>query len=113
MHELSIATAVVETAVRHARSNGASGVARVDLLLGSLAGVEPDALSFCFPIAARRTLCEGAELHITIVPATGRCGRCRATTEVTDLLAPCPSCGEWPLAVEGGRQMQLQSLEVT
>ncbi len=113
MHELSIALSLVETAVRHAERHGARGVSRVHLILGSLSGVEPEALTFCFPVAARTTLCEGAELALTIVPATGTCPGCGTRSDVSDLLAPCPSCGAWPLAVEGGRDMRLESLEVT
>ena len=113
MHELSIATSLVDAAVRSASANGASRVVRLDVRLGSLAGVEPEALSFCFPIVARETLCEGAELRLRIVPAAGTCGRCATRTEVSDLLAPCPACGEWPLRIEGGREMQLESLEVS
>jgi hydrogenase nickel incorporation protein HypA/HybF len=113
MHELSIATSLVETAVRSAAANGASRVVGLRVRLGTLSGVEPEALSFCFPIVARETVCEGAELRLLIVPASGTCGKCGASTEVSDLLAPCPTCGEWPLRVEGGREMQLESLEVT
>jgi len=113
MHELSIATSLVETAVRSAESNGAQRVVGLDVRLGSLSGVEPEALSFCFPIAARETLCEGAELRLRIVPASGTCGKCGTQTDVSDLLAPCPACGDWPLRIEGGREMQLESLEVT
>jgi hydrogenase nickel incorporation protein HypA/HybF len=113
MHELSIATSLVETAARCAEANGASRVTGLNVRLGALSGVEPEALSFCFPIAARETPCEGAELKLEIVPAAGTCGKCGARTEVRDLLAPCPACGEWPLGVEGGREMQLTSLEVT
>ncbi|MBZ5639911.1 MAG: hydrogenase maturation nickel metallochaperone HypA [Acidobacteriia bacterium] len=113
MHELSIATGLVETAVRSAVANGASRVLRVNVRIGSLSGVEPEALSFCFPIAARETVCEGAELHLDMIPAAGTCPKCGARSEVRDLLVPCPGCGEWPLSVEGGREMQLESLEVT
>jgi len=113
MHELSIATSLVETAVRNAESNGARRVVGLDVRIGTLSGVEPEALSFCFPIAARETLCEGAELRLRIVPASGTCGKCGTQTDVSDLLAPCPACGDWPLRIEGGREMQLESLEVT
>jgi hydrogenase nickel incorporation protein HypA/HybF len=113
MHELSIATGLVETASRSAAENGASRVLHVYVRIGSLSGVEPEALSFCFPIAARETVCEGAELHLEMVPGAGTCAKCGTQAEVRDLLAPCPGCGEWPLRVEGGREMQLESLEVT
>jgi hydrogenase nickel incorporation protein HypA/HybF len=88
-------------------------VLRVYVRIGSLSGVEPESLAFCFPIAARETVCEGAELHLDLVPGAGTCIKCGARSEVRDLLAPCPGCGEWPLRVEGGREMQLESLEVT
>jgi len=113
MHELSIATSLVETASRSAEANGAKRVVGLNVRLGSLCGVEPESLSFCFPIAARETVCEGAELRLEIVPASGTCGKCGKETEVHDLLAPCPACGEWPLSVAGGREMALESLEVT
>jgi hydrogenase nickel incorporation protein HypA/HybF len=113
MHELSIATSLVETAARNAEAHGARRVVGLNVRIGALSGVEPDALSFCFPIAARETPCEGAELRLEIIPASGTCGKCGERMEVRDLLAPCPACGEWPLRVEGGREMQLESLEVT
>jgi hydrogenase nickel incorporation protein HypA/HybF len=113
MHELSIAASLVETAVRSAEANGARKVVGLTVRLGALSGVEPEALSFCFPIAARETVCEGAELRLEIVPASGTCGACGSREEVRDLLAPCGSCGEWPLRIEGGREMRLESLEVT
>ena len=113
MHELSIATNLVDTAVRSAEEAGANSVIRLHLRLGALAGVEPESLAFCFPVVARGTICEGAELRLEIVPARGVCAKCRKPTEVHDLLAPCPACGQWPLSVEGGREIQLDSLEVT
>lgn len=112
MHELAIATSLVETAVRTAAAHRAARVSRLRLLLGSLAGVERNALEFSFPIAARGTLCEGAVLEIVPVPARGTCPRCRTTADVNDLMAPCGQCGDWPLEVSGGRDMTLESLEV-
>ena len=112
MHELSIATSLVETAARSAAANGADRVLKVNVRIGTLSGVEPESLSFCFPIVARETVCDGAELHLEIVPGSGTCPKCEAKSEVHDLLAPCPGCGDWPLRVEGGREMQLESLEV-
>lgn len=113
MHELSIATSLVETAVRSAEQAGACSVTRLHLRLGALAGVEPESLEFCFPVVAKGTICEGAELRLEIVPARGCCAGCGGRSEVRDLLAPCPACGGWPLSVEGGREMELDSLEVT
>jgi len=113
MHELSIACGLVKTAVNEAERHGASRVVSIELVLGALTGVEPEALSFCFPMAAAGTTCAGAELKIEIEAAKGRCGRCDATSEVRDLMSPCPHCGGWPLGLEGGREMRVRALEVT
>lgn len=113
MHEMSIAVSLVQTSLEQAAVHGAGGVSRVFLRLGALSGVEPEALKFCFPMAAAGTLCEGAELEIQVQPARGLCGRCGATSLVHGLMDPCPGCGAWPLGLEGGREIQLESLEVT
>lgn len=112
MHELSIATSLVDTATRSAEGAKARAVTRLNVRIGTLAGVEPDALQFCFPVAARGTPCEGADLCIEVVPGRGTCPKCGLESEIHDLLAPCPACGDWPLAVEGGRDLHLDSLEV-
>jgi hydrogenase nickel incorporation protein HypA/HybF len=113
MHELSIACGLVRTASDEAARHGASHVVSLDVVIGGLCGVEPDALSFCFPAAASGTACEGAELRIEVEPAKGRCAQCATESDVRDLMSPCPHCGAWPLALEGGREMRLRALEVT
>ena len=110
VHELSIAQSLVETAVAEARRNGATRVVRVELALGSMSGVQPDALAFCFPLVAKGTLCEDAKLEITAVPAEARCPACSGTPEVEHPMAPCPACGHWPLEVLGGRELTLGDL---
>jgi hydrogenase nickel incorporation protein HypA/HybF len=112
VHELSIAQSLVKLAAEQAAVHGAVRIIALDVVLGALSGLEPDALSFCFPVAARQTPCEGAELRLTVSAARGRCAQCGASAEVRDLLEPCARCGSWPLAVEGGDEMRLRSLEV-
>ena len=113
MHELSLCQSLVQIAVEQAQARGASRIHRVDLALGALAGVQADALSFCFPLVAKDTLCEGAELSISSIPAQGRCDACGTTSIISDLMTPCPNCQGWPLKVEGGSGLSLRSLEVS
>ena len=51
-------------------------------------------------------------LEIVRAPGTGSCTGCGATTDVSDLLDPCPGCGSWPLSITGGRDLSLVELEV-
>ncbi len=112
MHELSIAASLVDVAERTAREHGSTAVTRVHVAVGTLTSIEPDALAFSFPVAARGTLCEGAELVIERRPARGTCTDCGHAGEVDDLLRPCAACGSWPLQIEGGQDLALTSLEV-
>ena len=61
MHELSVASAILNTAVKHAEERP---VSVVSLRVGRLRQVVPDSLRFYFEIVARDTLCEHAELRI-------------------------------------------------
>jgi len=112
MHELSIACSLVKAAIEQAMSHHATRVVNLDVVLGALSGVEMDSLMFCFPAVARGTMCDGAGLHVEIVPAAGRCPGCLNTCQVSDFMDPCPDCGAWPLGIKGGREMTLRAVEV-
>lgn len=112
MHELSIACSLVKAAVTEATRHGATRVAKIEVVLGALSGVEMDALLFCFPAVARGTVCEGARLDVEIEPARGHCALCGSDCEVLDFMSACPECGAWPIGIEGGRDMRLRALEV-
>ena len=70
MHELSIAQAIVDTALRHAAGRK---VTVVDVRIGRLRQVVPDSLAFYFEIVARDTDVEGADLRIEHVGSQLRC----------------------------------------
>lgn len=112
MHELSIASAVIEHVCTEAKKVGASRVAEINLRLGALSGISR-ALHFCFPTAARNTACEGATLSVEEVPLTVLCTRCDAVKTPAALYNfRCPDCG-WPTPkVLTGREMQLVSFRI-
>jgi hydrogenase nickel incorporation protein HypA/HybF len=64
MHELSIATALVEVACEEATNRGLGRVHALHLRLGALAGVVKEALLFSFDVAAAGTAIEGARLEV-------------------------------------------------
>lgn len=108
MHELSIAESVVDavrarTADRH--------VTTVRLRVGQLSGVVPEALVFCFELAAAGTPLEGADLVIDSPSGSARCRSCRQEFEVDDLVLLC-RCGSADVEVVAGRELALTSVEV-
>ena len=73
MHELSISSAIVDTALGHADGRR---VTRVDVRVGALRQVVPESLEFYFGIVSRDTACADAALELELVGAWMRCGVC-------------------------------------
>ncbi|MCX7818307.1 MAG: hydrogenase maturation nickel metallochaperone HypA [Kiritimatiellae bacterium] len=111
MHELSIAEAMVEAALRAAHGVGGR-IVTLRVSVGALSGVDPDALAFAFPVAARGTLAEAARLEIVRYPAQVHCEQCGATTAADALVLVCGQCGSDHVEITDGRQLRLESLEI-
>lgn len=109
MHELSIAEAVVDVALRHARGRR---VAAVELKVGHLRQVVPSALEFAFELVTQGTALEGAKLRMEEVPAAGRCRECGAETALPDLPFRCRACGGWDVEVMRGEELLVDALEL-
>ena len=110
MHELSVASAVMDTVERHAEGRK---VLAVTLRIGHLRQVIPDSLAFYFEMVARDTLAEGARLEQLIVPARLRCGGCEQEWELEGTPEfRCPRCAVGEVAVIAGNELEVDSIEV-
>ena len=109
MHEFSIASAVVDTAVRHADGRR---VALVRVRCGRLRQVVPDSLEFAFGLVSRETLCEGARLEQEEVPARLRCEDCDHDWEISMPVFRCPACGSADTEVLSGEELEVESIDV-
>ena len=78
MHELSLIEAVRDQALAAARAGGATRITAISLRIGSLAGVEPEALRFAHTVVMAGTIAAGAELRIEIEAAECHCTACDA-----------------------------------
>lgn len=61
--------------------------------LSHLLAHDREELQTAFALAAHGTKAAGAELEIQRVLVTGRCRACGCSTNVSEIVAPCPSCG--------------------
>ncbi len=121
MHELSAATAIVRTVVRACEGREVRTIKVIRLQIGDLTLLNPEQLRFCFEIASKETLAEGADLEIQRKPAELECRNCGATFKwkpVDDpayhLVGPrlqC-ECGASDIRVVSGREMQVVSMTV-
>ena len=109
VHELSLTQGVVEICEQNA---GGRRVTEVIVEIGSLSGVEPEAMAFCFEACTRGTLLDGARLVIERVAALARCAGCGAESSPGSHFEPCPSCGGYHLHLLAGEEMRVKELEV-
>jgi hydrogenase nickel incorporation protein HypA/HybF len=106
VHELSIAGAVVDTALKHAAGRR---VTVVTVRAGALRQVVPESLEFYFGFVTRDTLCEGARLELEPVPARLRC--CGREWEMGSLDFRCARCGQAAELIAGD-ELEVESIEV-
>ena len=112
MHELSLMQSVVEIVDAAARAQGFTRVLEVRLEVGRLAGVDAEALRFCFDVATASSCAAGSELVIDEVPGEGRCSACGATGSIESRYDPCARCGALGLEITRGLELRVKSLEV-
>ena len=108
MHELTITESVIESVIKR---TGDAKVIRVQLEIGKLSGVVPDAVRFCFDIAADGTPLDGAELEIVETLGRARCRECGVPFEIDGPIALCP-CGSANLDFIGGTELRINEVEV-
>ena len=123
MHELSIASAILDAVRQEAEKHPGAHVARVVVRVGLLSGVVPDALSFGFECLVKGTDLEPLALAIESTPRRQRCAPCNLTFEVPDgnATAPasdfgrslaCPRCGRAETQFVGGDELEVAYLEL-
>ena len=112
MHEMALCEGVLQVLEQEAVKQGFTEVRAVWLEIGELSSVEPEALRFSFDVVTRRSLAEGAKLHIVDVPGSAWCMQCCDSVAVKQRFDDCPRCGSRQLQITGGEQMRIKELEV-
>jgi hydrogenase nickel incorporation protein HypA/HybF len=112
MHEMALTESIVQAIEDGAAQHGYAAVKGVWLEIGALAGVEVEALRFCFDAVSRGTIAEGARVEIVDVPGTAWCLPCGKTIAIAQKFDACPDCGSHQLQITGGEEMRIKELEV-
>jgi hydrogenase nickel incorporation protein HypA/HybF len=104
MHELSIASTLVENVLEFATTPPPKKILKVLLQIGELTCVEPEQLRFCYTAVTKETAIEDSTLEIEQVKAEVSCPHCGyagAPKYWDDALSAgpiatlqCPQCGK-------------------
>jgi hydrogenase nickel incorporation protein HypA/HybF len=108
MHELAITQSLIDAIVEQL---GHARVTAVNVQVGKVSGVVPDAIRFCFDLVAEGTPVEGALLRIDEPAGLARCRSCGDEFAVDDLVLLCP-CGSADVELRRGSELLLTSVEV-
>lgn len=113
MHEISIIQSMLDIAFDQAQSQGANHIHQLNLKVGVLSGVVPEALKFAFDACTKDTIAGDAKLDIEWIKAVCYCRQCHAEFSPHDWVYICPRCERLSPEICQGRELQLVSLEVS
>jgi hydrogenase nickel incorporation protein HypA/HybF len=112
MHELSIALSIVELAEEEAWKANAAVISKVEVEIGTMAGVETDALLFAWDSVVQGTMAMGAALVINSIQAEAHCLECGKDFPVDHFFVECPHCNSFRYQVTKGKELRVSSLMV-
>ncbi len=111
MHELSIASGLVEKLLDFAEKNPAKKIVEVNLAVGELSHIESEQLRFCYEAITTETPLAGSRLEIEKIEALVKCPHCSyrgrpkywdgALSGIPVATLECPSCGKTTEATDG------------
>ena len=112
MHELSVAMGIVKIAETETEKAGAREVEAIELEIGTLAGIEFEALDFVWPVAVKDTVLEKAEKRVDVIRGKARCMDCDTVFEMIHFYDACPTCSSNLKAILQGKELRVKALEV-
>lgn len=68
MHEVSLCESILKILEKKAVEEDFTRVVKIELTLGELSGASQESMAFCFPLVAKGTFAEGAELEFVSTP---------------------------------------------
>jgi hydrogenase nickel incorporation protein HypA/HybF len=113
VHELSIVQALLEQVQAEVEKSGHAGrVVSLHLVVGRLSGVHVDSIRFGFELLSPDSIAAGAALQIDEPRAHCHCHACHCEHDIEEIVSTCPACGGADIAIRGGQDLLLQSIEL-
>jgi hydrogenase nickel incorporation protein HypA/HybF len=121
MHELSIASGLIEKLLEFSDQNSERAILEVRLEIGELSHIDSEQLRFCYESIAKETPLEGSVLTISKVAATVSCPHCtyhgrpgywdEALAIAPVMTLRCPQCGK-AVDADQGHECAIKSVRL-
>ena len=112
MHEMSLCEGILRVIEEQAAVQQYHKVKTVWLEVGTLAGVEVQALRFGFDVVMKGSIAADGRLEVIDIPGRAWCLQCLKNVVVRQRFDVCPECGGYQLQVNGGEELRIKELEV-
>jgi hydrogenase nickel incorporation protein HypA/HybF len=119
MHELSLATSVVEYVQKVAGEHGLTKICEFHMEIGDMTHVDPRQLRYCLSLTIKGTVAENAKIRIRRRKVALKCRGCgRASSlqlvrSLGDFELKCPRCGSQEVQIDKGRELTLTRIKGT
>jgi hydrogenase nickel incorporation protein HypA/HybF len=117
MHELSLATNVVDFLDKLAKEQGLSRIDEVFIEIGEMTHIDPRQLRFSLKIASDGTVAEKSKFFIKkrkVVLECKKCGKESALDPkhmISEYILKCPLCGCTDVKINQGKEMLLKRVK--
>jgi hydrogenase nickel incorporation protein HypA/HybF len=112
MHELAVTESILEIALRHAEQANAGRITDLYLVIGQLASIVDDSVSFYWDLISADTVAQGATLHFRRIPTEMQCQECSTKYQPSENDFTCPTCSSAKIKIISGEEFFLEAIHV-
>ena len=112
MHELSLVMNIIDLAEAEALRAQAAAINAIDLEIGLMSSVEPEAFAFAWEQGKKDTLLEHAALNIQYIAGKAHCLECGCEFPVEALYDNCPQCNSFLADIIHGKELRIKSITI-
>jgi len=113
MHELSIVMGIIDIAKKEVDKAELTKVEAIELDIGTLSGIEFEALEFAWEMAVSNTVLENAKRKINRIEAKAKCTNCQHVFKTSSVFEQCPKCNDFFSELLSGKELRVKSLTAT
>ena len=103
----------LDIAFAWAEKQGATRIHRIEMRVGALSGVVPDALEFAFEVLKQDTPAAAAHLEVKYIPLRAYCPDCEREFTADSFWTACPDCDRMDTEIRQGRELEIACVELS
>lgn len=113
LHEIGVTESIVAVSIKHARSNKAKKIIKVNVALGEASGMLEHCIEFYWDLVTKDTEAEGSKVEFRKIALKAECGSCENTWNPSKMEMVCPKCGKSNGTIKEGAGISIDSIEVS